>query len=285
MVVTKNWRLTFTKVNDQAIADLDLLSDWSLKRGLRRAGVAFPHCRHWLAAYARRVTKLRAWHWLTISFLVLMGLLLLWLVLAYGELPHLWSKHEHKKLRRDEEIISYTSQDIPADPINLHLLGDARSIKCAFNRGGWSLADPLSGRSALGIASSVALQRSYPSAPVSSLYFQERLQDLAYEKDEGRTAHRRHHVRLWQIAPNQWLGAATYDRGVGLALFTLQVTHHIGPNVDAERDSLGAMLQANGATFRGTQWSRIPQQRRQRNGGGDPYFTDGWIKTYALRPC
>ena len=231
------------------------------------------------------VAKLRPWHWLTLSFLALLFLIFLWLVLAYGELPHLWSKHEHRKLRRNDEIISYTSQDIPADPINLRLIGDSRAVRCAFARGGWSLADPLSARSALGIVGSVVLQRSYPEAPVSSLYFEERLQDLAFEKDEGRTAHRRHHVRLWQVGPNQWIGAATYDRGVGLALFTLQVTHHIGPDVDAERDSLGAMLQVSGAHFQGSSPSRIPSNRRQRNGGGDFYMTDGMIKTYILPPC
>jgi hypothetical protein len=231
------------------------------------------------------MAKLRPWHWLTISLLAFLGLLLLWLILAYGELPHLWSKHEHKKIRRGEGIVSYTSQDIPADPINLRLIGDGNQVKCAFARGGWSLADPLSGRSALGIVGSVVLQRSYPEAPVSSLYLQERLQDLAFERDQGRTAHRRHHVRLWQVAPGQWLGAASYDRGVGFALFTLQVTHKIGPNVDSERDSLGAMLQREGAHLEGTQRSNVPAGRRQRNGGGDPYYTDGMIKVFALPPC
>jgi hypothetical protein len=230
------------------------------------------------------VTKLRPWHWLSLALLALLGLVLLWLVLAYGELPHLWSKHEHKKIGRREEIISYTSQGIPADPINLRLIGDRKSVECAFRRAGWSLADPLSARSALGIVGSVVLFRSYPEAPVSSLYLQDRLQDLAYEKDEGRTAHRRHHVRLWQVAPNQWLGAATYDRGVGFALFTLQVTHHIGPNIDSERDSLGAMLEQGGAHFAGTLPSRIAPGQWRRNGGGDRYRTDGLIKTYALAP-
>jgi hypothetical protein len=221
------------------------------------------------------MARLRLWHWLTLTFLGLLGLIVLWLVLAYGELPHAWSKHEHKKLRRNEEIISYTSQGIPADPINLRLIGDPRQVKCAFDRGRWSLADRLSARSAAGIVASVILQRSYPQAPVSSLYFQERLQDLAYEKDEGRTAHRRHHVRLWQVGPGQWLGAATYDRGVGLALFTLQVTHHIGANVDAERDNLGATLQSGGARSVGSTPSRIEPRVRHRNGGGDPYSPTG----------
>lgn len=229
--------------------------------------------------------KLRLWHWLVIGLLAFLGLILLWLVLAYGELPHLWSKHEHRKIGRGEGIVSYTSQDIPADPINLRLIGDARQVRCAFARGGWSLADPLSARSALGIVGSVILHRSYPGAPVSSLYLNDRLQDLAFEKDEGRTAHRRHHVRLWQVTPNQWLGAASYDRGVGFALFTLQVTHKIGPKVDLERDSLGTMLQAEGAHLQGLQSSHVPSGHRERNGGGDPYYTDGMIKVYALPDC
>lgn len=225
---------------------------------------------------------MRLWHWVTIGVLGLLGLIFLWLALAYGELPHAWRKHEHKKIGQREEIVSYTSQGIPADPVNLRLQGNASAVKCAFRRAGWSLADPLSARSAIGIVASVVLQRSYPQAPVSSLYLQDRLQDLAYEKDEGRTAHRRHHVRLWMISPSQWAGAATYDRGVGLALFTLQVTHHIGPNVDAERDSIGKMLQQNGARYLGTSSSRVPAHRWRRNGGGDKYMTDGAIKAYSL---
>lgn len=225
---------------------------------------------------------MRVWHWLTLAVVGLLSLVLLWLALAYGELPHLWSKHEHKKIGQRDEILSYTSQDIPADPINLRLSGDPKSVQCAFRRAGWSLADPLSGRSALGIVASVLLQRSYPQAPVSSLYFQNRLQNFAFEKDEGRSAHRRHHVRLWQISPTQWLGAATYDRGVGLALFTLQITHHIGSNVDAERDAIGATLQKGGANYLGNQPSRVPPHRWRRNGGGDHYITDGQIKAYAV---
>ncbi len=228
---------------------------------------------------------MRLWHWLTLGALGLVCLIFLWLALAYGELPHAWHKHERKKIGQRHEIVAYTSQDIPADPVNLHLVGDLKSVQCAFQRAGWAVADPLSGRSAVGIVASVVLQRSYPKAPVSSLYLHERLQDLAFEKDEGRTAHRRHHMRLWQIEPNQWLGAATYDRGIGLALFTLQVTHHIGANVDAERDAVGAMLQGRGAQYRGTQPSGIPAGRWRRNGGGDRYITDGQIRVYALPPA
>lgn len=231
--------------------------------------------------------RLRLWHVLTLGIFGLFGVLGAWLVLAYGELPHLWSNHEHERIGAQDEIVAYTSQGIPADPINLRLTGTEASVSCAFRRAGWSLADRLSVRSAVGIVWTVVSQQPYPGAPVSSLYFQERLQDFAFEKDEGRTARNRHHVRLWQVGPNDWVGAATFDRGVELAPFTLQVTHHIGPDVDAERDSIGRTLESGGARFVEKQSSRIAPGRWHRNGGGDKYMTDGQINDYVLNatPC
>ena len=43
-------------------------------------------------------SKIRPWHVLSITALVIFILISLWLLLAYGELPRLWSKHEHKKM-------------------------------------------------------------------------------------------------------------------------------------------------------------------------------------------
>ena len=161
-------------------------------------------------------------------------------------------------------------------------MASAKSIDCAFRRAGWSVADPLSVESGVKIVRSVLLKRAYPEAPVSSLYFNDRLQDVAYERDEGKTAKMRHHVRLWQVKPNEWLGAATFDRGVGIALFTLQVTHHIGPKVDEERDAVGAVLGQGGAHYLGNQSAHIQPDHWRRNGAGDRYVTDGQIKAFAL---
>ena len=231
------------------------------------------------------VGRLRLRHWIAIGLATVVALLLLWFGIAYGGLPRLWSHHEHKRIGSRDEIVSYTAQDIPADPINLRLTGDAASIACAFRRAGWTLADNVSVRSAVKIAASVVLGRAYPAAPVSSLYVHDKVQDLAFQLDDGLSADRRHHMRLWQVAPNDWLAAATYDRGVGLSLFTLQITHHIGRDVDAERDRVGALLIASGGRLAKSEPSRIPAGRWHRNGGGDRYRTDGMIHVYALGGC
>jgi hypothetical protein len=227
-------------------------------------------------------SRLRLLHWFVVTVASVLALLLLWFGIAYGGLPRLWSHHEHKRIGLRDEIISYTAQDIPADPINLELIGPRDAIGCAFSKAGWKLADNVSVRSAIKIAASVVLQRPYPQAPVSSLFVNDRVQDMAFQQDQGRSADRRHHIRFWQVGPNDWLAAATFDRGVGVSLFTLQITHHIGSNVDQERDDAGKIIEASGGQLKGQFSSRIPPGVWHRNGGGDRYRTDGMIKTYAL---
>jgi hypothetical protein len=225
---------------------------------------------------------LKPWHWYSITLALMVVVPLLWFVLAYGGLPRLWSHHEHKKIGTRDQIQSYTAQDIPGDPVNLHLKGSQAAITCAFRHAGWFVADPVSLRSGLEIGSSVLLHRPYPQAPVSPLYVQDQMQTIAFEKAQGKSADKRHHVRIWQVGQEDWLGAATFDRGVGFSLFTFQITHHIAPDVDRERDDAGTLLMANGAVPGASESSRIVPGQWHRNGGGDHYRTDGQIKVYAL---
>jgi hypothetical protein len=229
--------------------------------------------------------RLKPVHLLSLPALVV-GLPTLWFVLAYGGLPRLWSHHERKlHAGRHAEIASYTSQGIPADPVNLELKGDAASLDCAFALAGWTKADAVSVWSGLKIGGSVVLDRAYPQAPVSPLYVEDKAQDVAFQRDEGTSADKRHHVRFWQVGPGDWLGAATFDRGVGFSLFTLQITHHIGPDVDAERERIGALVVASGGRVAGTIASGIPGNRWHRNGGGDKFRTDGAIRVLDLGRC
>jgi hypothetical protein len=123
---------------------------------------------------------------------------------------------------------------------------------------------------------------------VSALYYQGKKEQLAFEKPDGRSADRRHHVRLWQVLDKGatgrpvWLGAATFDRGVGLSHYTGQVTHHIGPDIDAERDLLMRDLGEAGMVEVLFQISGIGPTLFGRNGGGDRYYTNGEIEIASL---
>lgn len=79
-----------------------------------------------------------------------------------------------------------------------------------------------------------------------------------------------------------WLAAGTYDRAVGLSLFTLQVTHKIAADTDVERDHVVATLAASqGVTVETI--TDFSTAFHSRNGGGDEIDTDGDLPVVDLR--
>jgi len=74
----------------------------------------------------------------------------------------------------------------------------------------------------------------------------------------------------------------TYDRGVGISHYTGQITHHIAPDIDAERDLLTADLGDAKVVTDSYEVSGVGPMVEGRNGEGDRYFTDGEIKFSVL---
>jgi hypothetical protein len=225
----------------------------------------------------------RVWHWALLAILV-------WAGLAYVMLPRLWTHHEHQPGIKHLPMVTQTKQGIPGDPIDVGLVGSHEDVVRAMVAAGWVPADPVTLKSSIAIVGSVLLHRPDPKAPVSPLFYDGRVEDLAFEKEIGRSADRRDHVRFWKVldvgkegAP-VWLGSATYDRGVGLSHYTGAVTHHIGPDVDSVRDLLVDDLKAAGMVRDVYQVTGVGPTLFGRNGGGDPYYTDGEIWFARLMP-
>ena len=74
----------------------------------------------------------------------------------------------------------------------------------------------------------------------------------------------------------------TYDRGVGFSHTDAQITHHVAPDIDAERDLLTADLEGAKVVVSSYEVSGIGPTLNGRNGGGDSYYTDGEIKFSVL---
>jgi LssY C-terminus len=210
--------------------------------------------------------------------------------LAYLVVPFAWRHYEHQARLAHLGARTVTAQGIPGDVINVGLEGSEEDVVCAMTAAGWSPSDPVTLSSSLKIVGSVAFRRPYHRAPVSPLYFEGRKQDLAFEKPSGRSASTRNHVRFWKALDAGddgrpvWLGAATFDKGVGVSHYTGQITHHVAPDIDAERDFLlGDLARANKveATY---SVSGVGPTLFGRNGGGDPFFTDGEIEFAKLAP-
>jgi hypothetical protein len=214
-----------------------------------------------------------------------LAIVLAYTALAYLALPALWTHYEHQRGLANLPMVTRTAQGIPGDPINVGLVGDKFDVLCAMKEAGWYPADPVTLRSSVEIVGSVLLDRPYREAPMSPLFYLGKREDLAFEKPVGDSADRRHHVRFWKVLDQGdekrpvWLGSATFDRGVGVSHYTGAVTHHIAPDVDADRDLLATDLEAARMVDARYEVTGVGVTLTGRNGGGDPYYTDGevWI--------
>lgn len=220
--------------------------------------------------------------------LTLVPILVAYLLLAYVALPMAWRHYEHQKKLDGLPMVTATADGIPGDAINVGLVGDSNDIFCAMREAGWSAADPVTWKSSLEISGSVLLDRPYPRAPVSPLFYAGRVQDLAFEKPVGTSADQRHHIRLWMVLKDGeehrpvWLGAATFDRSVGVSRYTGEITHHIAADIDLDRDLIERDLQAAGVIAARYEVMGVGPTLLGRNGGGDPYFTDGEVWIFRL---
>jgi hypothetical protein len=224
-----------------------------------------------------------------VALLALAAVVSAWALLAYLAAPMLWRHYEHHPSLAAAPRTTATPEGIPGDPLNVGLEGSEAEVTAALLAAGWSRAAPLGWRSDLGIVESVLGDRADTTAPVSTQYLWGRPQDLAFEQEVGTSARQRHHVRLWRSPEPEsaagrpfWIGAATFDQGVGFSHRTGQVTHHIAPDVDAERDGLMAALERARQVVRTYQVSGVGPTLVARNGGGDRYFTDGELTVAVL---
>jgi hypothetical protein len=223
--------------------------------------------------------------------LLRIGVLLavLYLLAAYMLAPAAWrvAAHFHPALANAPHV-THTKDGIPGDPLNMALTGSEEELSKAMHAAGWQPADPITLKSSLRIVGDSVLRRPYEDAPVSDLYLWGRKQDLAFEQPIGDDPRKRHHVRFWksqEVGPlgnPMWFGAATLDSRVGLSHTTLQVTHHISPDVDAERDKVIDDLSRAGRIGPVDWENGFQTELEGHNGGGDRYHTDGRLAIAVL---
>lgn len=223
-------------------------------------------------------------HGFQLSLVILVYLTFFWVLLAYLALPRL---HQiMSSLYVPDYYIgrSKTGDGILGDPINLAWLGEEDDIHLAMQAAGWTMADEITLSSSWKIIFASVLKRSYPAAPVSPLYLFGRKQDFAYQQEVDGNPSKRHHVRFWKVPEGwklpggiqvDWLAAATFDKAVGLSLFTLQITHKIDENIDIERDHVVDTVREACTSVEVEVIPDATSAYHSRNGGGDRVQTDG----------
>jgi hypothetical protein len=200
--------------------------------------------------------------------------------LTHGQQQPLQEAEPHPALARCPRHTT-TAHGRQGDPVNVAFVGTEEELHRALAAAGWYAADPITMRTSVRIAADVVLRKPYEHAPVSDLYLWERKQDAAFEQPVGNSPKQRHHVRFWRSAEVDrqgeplWLGAATYDERVEISRTTGGVTHKISADIDQERNKVVTDAHKSGI-LTGFYWiDQFHRERQGRNGGGDPYFTDG----------
>ena len=169
------------------------------------------------------------------------------------------------------------------EPVSLVFVGTEQQLVSAFRRAGWQRADPSNAADTLR-AFAVGFQGGqYPTAPVTPSFIATEPETVAFQKaTAANTLRRRHHVRIWRTAftaPDGrqiWEATASYDDGIELAPSSKLPTHHVAPDIDAERAYITASLGDGG------QLVLLTHPQMGMNSGGDGFFTDGKAELILL---
>lgn len=191
--------------------------------------------------------------------------------------PHIVSDIPALFANGNAPAMSETILGIPQEPISLIIIApDIARFTDGMVKSGWVTAEK-PGLASMGRAAWAAWNNlPDDDAPVTPSFWNAEPNDWGFQKTTtDQSLRQRHHARFWQTPfktkSGEFIivGTASFDDGLKWG-----VTHHIDPNIDAERDTLVADMLASGAF---TQQGRfqIVAPRLGQNFAGDPWFTDG----------
>ncbi len=238
---------------------------------------------------------------LTLAFLIdeitdgeaiLYPLIGLWIFLAYILLPKIHRILTNLYLPDYFIGRTRTSDGFFSDPVNIAVIGSEKQLHEIMKKAGWAKADKTTWKTSLKITLATLRGRSYKHAPVSPLYLFGRKQDFTYQEEVKNNPRSRHHVRFWRVPKGwylpggyqaNWIGAATFDRHIGISLYTGQITHKISEHIDEERDHLVETLKDTKLVKDILIVKHFTSAFRHRNGGGDRIRTDGSLPFITLK--
>lgn len=170
------------------------------------------------------------------------------------------------------------------EPISFIYIGSEDQIISTFTSHGWTRADRSTAANTLR-ALAVGFQGSqYASAPVTPSFLNSQPEDVAFEQaTAAQSLRERHHTRLWRSGyalPDGtpvWVATASFDDGIEFAGAAKLPTHHIDPDIDAERAYIVGSLGYPARLL------TVTHPEGGQNASGDTYYTDGKAQLIDLR--
>jgi hypothetical protein len=169
------------------------------------------------------------------------------------------------------------------DMVNFVLIGSEKQVQSAIDAANFHVADTDDKKAVLEAAMTTYENKDYLAMPMSTLYLFNRPQDFGYEQAEPiAMVASRHHFRLWKApftwnGQTVWVGAGTHDIGFAKDKRNGSVTHKIDPNVDGERENIGASLEKGGKVKSMSYYLPPNPVQDAKNATGDGYKSDGRI--------
>ncbi len=266
-----------------------------------------------LGALALQIIITAVWPESGNRFAVFAALLIIYCLMAYLIIPALFRLY-HFLIKHDHIPLYATYGDgWASDPVNIAVVvRDRRQLQLAMKKAGWYEAEPSSFRNSIREGLALLFNRSYPNAPVSTLYLFNRRHDIAFQipTNAHNSPRTRHHVRFWRLQPpeNQrhdrghfeywssklltwlhlereiWIGAATYDfKPFDIRWRTGSITHGVRHNTDEERDFIIRTLQ-DCSSVKSVHTSEPGEHFKFRGQSFRTVFTtDGSIKVVQIR--
>lgn len=180
-------------------------------------------------------------------------------------------------------------QGNPGDMVNFAIIGTQEQVQKAFTAAGWTTVDKTTQDAIVHGLLATLSHEAYTEMPMSILYLFGRPQDLSFARaDPLAVAAIRHHLRVWKSTETVdgrqlWVGSATHDNGFEKDQRNGNVTHHIDPNIDAERDFIEQSFAAAGVLAGAAYVTPSHPLKTALTATGGSFHSDGRIVVMLLR--
>jgi hypothetical protein len=152
-----------------------------------------------------------------------------------------------------------------------------------FQAAGWVQVDRDTKDAVLQALVASLSKQAYLTMPMSQLYLYGRPQDYGFAHAEPLTVvTTRHHLRIWKSpltvgGQPVWVGAATHDMGIERDQRNGNLTHHIDPNVDEERDFVSRSLVGSGYVTQHTSVMPPDPIKDEKTATGGSFHSNGEV--------
>jgi undecaprenyl-diphosphatase len=148
--------------------------------------------------------------------------------------------------------VSESITGLPAEPINIIVVGSREALNQAFTGSGWYLLDQLSFKTSLEIINAVIKNQSYPKTPGLPVFWDTQPNEFGFGKPTPENlASSRHHIHFWETpfitsdGQSIWVGTAHFDEAIKKKFNIILPIHTTNMMVDNEREYVKSELEKN----------------------------------------